>query len=206
MAEKNPGEERYEYILKIPKERIAVLIGKEGEVKKSLEENTSTEINIDSKEGEVTVSGSDALKLLTAREIIKAVARGFNPERAMLLLKQDYGLEILPINNYAKTSNDAIRLKGRVIGTQGKARRIIESMTECYISVYGKTLSIIGESEKLAIARKALDSLLKGSPHSRVYRWLERQRRHMRDQAFFGDANNLADILKEEDKKDVSED
>ncbi len=195
-------EERYEYQLKIPKERIAVLIGKEGDIKKKLEEETDTEINIDSKEGEVTVSGSDALDLLTAREIIKAVGRGFNPEIAMLLLKPDYGLEIISINDYAKTSNDAIRLKGRVIGKEGKARRIIEDMTGCSISVYGKTLAIIGESEKLAIARKAVDSLLKGSPHSRIYRWLERQRRQMRDHLFIERTGDSEDEGKEDNIKE----
>ena len=172
-------EEIYEYQLKIPKERIAVLIGKDGEIKNRIEENTKTKIDVDSKEGEVTVSGSDGLDLLTAREIIHAIARGFNPKTAMLLLKSDYGLEILSINDYAKTSNDALRLKGRVIGKEGKARRVIEAITECHISVYGKTVALVGESEKLAVARKAVDSLLKGSPHARVYRWLERQKRQM---------------------------
>ena len=82
-------EETYEYQLKIPKERIAVLIGKDGEIKNRLEESTKTRINVDSKEGEVTVSGADALNLLTAREMIHAIARGFNPETALLLLKSD---------------------------------------------------------------------------------------------------------------------
>lgn len=177
--------ENYEYQLKIPKERLGVLIGTDGEIKKKIEEETHTEIRVDSREGEVSVSGTDALTLLTAREIIKAIARGFNPDIAMLLLKHDYGLEILSIKDYAKTSNDEIRLKGRVIGKEGKSRRIIETITECYISVYGKTLSIIGESENLAVARKAVDSLLKGSPHSRVFRWLEMQRKQLKDREFF---------------------
>jgi len=176
--------ERYEYHLKIPKERIAVLIGKEGEVKKSIEEETKTELDIDSKEGEVAVSGTDGLDMLTAREIIRAISRGFNPDIAKLLLKPDYGLEIISTTDYAKTANDAIRLKGRVIGREGKSRKLIENHTECYISVYGKTLSIIGEIEKLAIARKAIELLLRGSQHSKVFQWLERQRRQMRQSDF----------------------
>ena len=172
-------EDIYEYQLKIPKERIAVLIGKDGDIKKRIEEATKVKVDVDSKEGEVTVSGSDALSLLTAREIIHAIARGFNPEIAMLLLKSDCGLEILSLYDYAKTSNDALRLKGRVIGKEGKARRVIETITDCHISVYGKTIALLGESEKLAVARRAVDSLLRGSPHSRVYKWLERQKRQM---------------------------
>jgi len=36
--------EEYSYELKIPKERVAVLIGKEGEVKRSIEDDTKTRI------------------------------------------------------------------------------------------------------------------------------------------------------------------
>jgi len=47
----------YNLELKIPKERVAVLIGKNGEVKKELEEYTSAKIEIDSKEGDVKITG-----------------------------------------------------------------------------------------------------------------------------------------------------
>ena len=43
----------YRYELKIPKDRIAVLIGKNGEVKREIEELTESRIEIDSKEGDV---------------------------------------------------------------------------------------------------------------------------------------------------------
>ena len=50
------------------------------------------------------------------------------------------------------------------------------------ISVFGKTISIIGEFENLAVARKAIELLLSGSPHANVYKWLEKRRRDMRQQ------------------------
>ena len=61
------------YELRIPKERVAVLIGKNGEAKKDLEENTKTQIKVDSREGDVFISGKDALGLYTARELVKAI-------------------------------------------------------------------------------------------------------------------------------------
>ena len=73
-----------------------------------------------------------------------------------------------------------MRLKGRVIGEQGKARRTIENLTETDISVYGKTVSIIGEIEHVSVAKRAILSLLSGSPHSRVYSWLEKKRKEMK--------------------------
>lgn len=162
--------------IKIPQDRIAVLIGKEGEVKAEIEKATSTSLNIDSKEGEVNIAGEDPLTLFTCAEIVKAIGRGFNPEIALSLKKIDYILEIISIGEYAKTQNDMIRLRGRVIGKEGKARRVIEDLLEVSICVYGKTISVIGRGDSVSLARRALESLLSGSPHSNVYQWLEKQR------------------------------
>ena len=113
----------YSYELKIPKDRVAVLIGKEGEVKKGIEDETKSKIKIDSKEGDIFVSGEDALGLYTCRELVLAVGRGFNPDIAKLLLKQDYVLEIVNLNEYAgKSKNTALRLKGRTLSQSTRFR------------------------------------------------------------------------------------
>jgi len=174
--------EEYSYELKIPKERVAVLIGKDGNIKKKLEQLTNCHINIDSKEGEITIRGEDTLGLFDAREIVKAVARGFNPEVAFLLLKSDYSLEILHIHDYAGKSKDkALKLKGRVIGKEGSTRETLEKLSNTMISVYGKTISIIGRIEDVMAARKAVESLLAGAPHANVYRALEIRRKELRN-------------------------
>ena len=171
----------YSYELKVPKNRVAIIIGKEGSVKKEIEEVTKTKLNIDSKEGDVFVSGEDALGLYTAREIIRAIGRGFNPDVAKLLLKPDYIFDVIDLREYIGKSKDAmLRLKGRVIGKEGKSRRLIEELTECNVSVFGKTISIIGLPESTANARQAIESLLRGSTHANVYKWLERRRRELK--------------------------
>jgi ribosomal RNA assembly protein len=167
--------EDYAYELRIPKERVAVLIGKNGEVKKEIENLTKTELDIDSKEGDVKIQGQDPLLLYSAREIIRAIGRGFNPETALLLIKQDYGFELINMNDYAKTKNDLIRLRGRLIGEEGKARKLIEQLADIHMVVYGKTTGILGRIEDLPKARKAIEMLLKGSPHSNVYKMLEKK-------------------------------
>ncbi len=171
----------YSYELKVPRNRVAVIIGKEGGIKKEIEESTGTKLTIDSTEGDVFVSGEDALGLYTAREIIKAIGRGFNPEIAKFLLKTDYILEVVDLAEFVGKSKEAmLRVKGRVIGKEGKSRMLIEELTECRISVFGKTISIIGLPESAASARRAVESLLKGSTHANVYKWLERRRRDMK--------------------------
>src|SRR3989344_3119702 len=151
----------YSYELKVPKNRVAVIIGKNGDVKKDIEESTKTKLNIDSKEGDIFVSGEDALGLYTAREIIKAIGRGFNPDIAKLLLKPDYVFESVDVSEFVKSKDSMLRLKGRVIGKEGKSRRLIEELTECSISVFGKTISVIGLPEPAYAARRAVESLLR---------------------------------------------
>ncbi|MBD3319061.1 RNA-processing protein [Candidatus Woesearchaeota archaeon] len=168
-------EDTFEYILKIPKERVAILIGTKGATKRKLEKITATTLSVDSTEGEITITGTDALLLYVAREIVRAIGRGFSPEIAFLLQKQDYALEVITLGG--TTKNDMIRIKGRVIGEGGKSRRVIEDLTGAYISVYGKTVSIIGEFEQLRTARKAVEMLLEGAAHATVYKMLEKKRR-----------------------------
>ena len=172
--------QEFTYDLRIPKERVAVLIGKKGETKRAIEQETKTRIQVNSEEGTVSLSGQDALLLYLAREIVRAIGRGFNPEVAMLLFKQDYAFELIPIQDYAKTEKDLERLRGRVIGEGGKSRRIIEELTQTNICVFGKTAGIIGPAENITDSRRAVESLLSGSPHAHVYRWLEKRRRQKR--------------------------
>ena len=177
----------YFYELRIPKDRVAVLIGKKGETKEKLEENTSCQIRVNSKEGEVFLKGKDALQLYSARQMVTAIGRGFNPEVALLLLNTDYVFEVIDITIFSKKSKDTlIRLKGRVIGKEGKSRRIIEELSECHISIYGKTISMIGSSDTVGIARQAIESLLKGSTHANVYKFLEKRRREFKRSRIIG--------------------
>ncbi len=173
----------FAYELKIPKDRIAVLIGKDGETKGYIEEQTKTRLEIDSREGDVFVRGEDALALYTTRDIIRAIGRGFNPEVAVLLLKQDYSFELVNVEDYVKETH-LKRIKGRIIGANGKTRRLIERMTECFVSVYGKTVSIVGRIEDVSIAKRAVISLIQGSPHSNVYKWLEKMQRERKRREF----------------------
>lgn len=174
----------FAYEIKVPKERVAVLIGKNGEVKKRIETATGASLSIDSKEGDVLIQGKDALQLYIARDIIRAVARGFNPEIALLLLKQDYVFELVDMSRFVKESQ-LVRIKGRVIGKEGRVRSVLEELTSSFISVYGKSIALIGEIESVRTCKRAVESLLQGAPHAVVYKWLERRRKDMKARKIF---------------------
>ena len=166
--------------IKVPKARIAVIIGEKGKIKRDIQEKTNTIITIDSKEGDATIDGDDGLNVLLAKNIIQAIARGFNPEIAMRLLEEDMCFEKLELTDFCRNKNDIKRVKSRVIGTDGKARRMIESLTNTNIVVFGKTVCIIGGLKESALARKALISLLQGSKHGSVYSMVDRERKKKR--------------------------
>ncbi len=175
------------YEMKVPVSRVAVLIGKNGEVKKQIESATHIKVSVDSDEGDVFLKGSDAVGMYSAKEVITAIGRGFNPDVAQLLLKGDYVFEQINIAEHAKTKSSMTRLKGRIIGADGKSRRLIEELSETHVCVFGKTVSIIGESENAAVARRAIEQLLRGSKHSTVYNWLEKNRRELKRKEALGE-------------------
>lgn len=172
-------------LLKIPYERIAVLIGKNGEVKHRIEKALNVKLKIDSSSGNIEISlndnNTDPSCLLKAENIVKAIGRGFSPERATRLLDDNCMLDIIDLRDYfGKNENTIRRIKGRVIGKEGKARRVIEETTNAYISVYGHTIAIIGTLEQINLARQAIEMLIQGAQHSTVYKFLFRRRRELK--------------------------
>ncbi len=177
------------HVIKVPKDRIGVLIGKGGKVKEMIEKELNVRLDIDGESGDVRVSmdpnaSVEDIKIFKAIEFINAIARGFSPERAKRLLEYDSDgvsnvmLNIIDIKDYVGRSHNSLeRVKGRIIGKDGKARRILEELTDTYISVHGHYVSIIGKPEDVKLASDALMMLITGSMHSTVYNMLERARR-----------------------------
>jgi ribosomal RNA assembly protein len=165
---------------KIATSRVGVLIGKGGATKKELETKTHTTITIDSKEGLVKVEGTDehTVSLLRAVEIISAINCGFSPERAFEMLEdEDLILDIIDLSRVADNPQKLDRLRGRIIGKDGRAREQIENMTEVDLSVFGHTVALIGYPEQMKIARAAIDMLVEGVPHESVFAFLDRKKK-----------------------------
>jgi ribosomal RNA assembly protein len=177
---------------RIPEDRVGVLIGSKGRTKQEIGRRTETSITIDAEDGEVRVEGpdTDPIRAIKARDIVVAIGRGFSPERALRLLKDDAYLEVLDIKfTTGKREKDALRrIRARAIGSHGRARSRIEELTGCSMSVYGSTVSLIGDEEQLERAARAVGLLLKGSEHSTVFHFLARARRNAAVEELLGSA------------------
>ncbi len=172
--------------IKIPRDRIGALIGPNGCVKENIEKRLSVELQIDSETGDIVITlnptAQDPSLLFRSKEVITAIGRGFSPERAFRLLKDDEAtLKVIDLREIVgRSPSDIKRLKGRVIGKEGKTRRIIEELTDASISVYGHTISIIGNMDQAEAAGEAVQMLMRGSQHSTVYRFLHKKRRELK--------------------------
>ncbi len=173
--------EEIEKTVKVPKDRLGAVIGKKGRTKKEIEEKTSVNLDIDSETGEITITrylGRAPEKSIKATDVVRAIASGFSPQKAFKLLEPKVYIETLDLKDYVGHSNKRItRVKSRIIGKKGKARRNIENLTETHISIKGKRVSIIGEIHKVKLAKRGIEKLIEGSPHSGVYKLLEKERK-----------------------------
>ncbi len=164
---------------------MGVLIGPQGKDKKRIESALKVTLTIDSETGNVEAtpqpSQTDVSVLFTVKNIVHAVGRGFSPKRALTLLDEDMDLLVLDLEDYVGTSRNAQnRVKGRIIGKEGKSRALLEDLTECLYSVYGSTVTIIGSFEMLPVAKKALEMLIEGAFHKTVWNHLYAYRRKMK--------------------------
>lgn len=171
----------FEKIIRIPADRVGVLIGRSGKVKAQIEKACFVKLAIDSESGEIEIKSDgaiDQIQPFKAVEIVTAIGRGFSPQNAMKLFQEDTSLHVIDLREFAGKSPQQIeRIKGRIIGEGGRARANMESLTNTSICVYGKTVSIIGGPHHIKAAISAISSISSGSKHGAVYGRLEANRR-----------------------------
>ncbi len=175
----------------IPKDRVGVLVGPGGSVKSTIEEKLFVDLKIDSPSGTVEIGvkphAPDPSGALQAKDIVLAIGRGFSPERAFRLFSEDNTLDIIDLNDFfGKNEAEIRRIDGRIIGREGKTRRILEELTGTAISVSGHTVSIIGGYEAVTMAKDALEKLIKGRQHGTVYKFLRRRRQEIKKEKALG--------------------
>lgn len=160
--------------LLIPKERIKILIGRQGSIQKRIEKGTNVKLFIHSDEAKVDINSEDAICAMNAENVIKAIGRGFEPKIAFKLFNEDYIIEVIYFSDFkAKSKSKKEVLKSRIIGAKGTTKRIIEQYTDSDLCIFGKTVSIITKLDNLFFVKKAVEMILSGANHRTVYHFLQ---------------------------------
>lgn len=165
-------EGKFEEEILVPERKIKKISA----LKKEIEESGNITLEIDGKENLVRVKSNNATSCWTGKEVISAVARGFSVKDAEKLFNPEIGYIQLHLRDFGvKNKKQQTRLKSRVIGRHGMCKKKIQNLTNTKISIYGKTIGIIGEYEDAELARKTIEMLLSGARHSTAYLFLNDQ-------------------------------
>jgi ribosomal RNA assembly protein len=173
--------------VRIPKERVGILIGPEGKVKQYIEGKLQVRLEVDS-EGSVTIvlseKAPDPSLLLKAKDVVTAVGRGFSPDVAFRLIRnEDDIFDMIDLRLiFGRSESDMKRVKGRIIGANGKTRKLIEELTEANTVVYGHTVGLIGSFEQVDAAHNAVQMIIEGCQHHTVYNYLQKKRTELKKQ------------------------
>jgi len=137
-------------------------------------------IKLSFQENKVCIDG-DAISEYLCLEIIEALELGFTSEQALLLQDEDFVFEKIHIKELTKR-HDLERIRGRIIGSKGKTKKNIQSLSDCFICLHDNIVGIIGRADDIGSAIRALESLIQGKRTENVYSYLERQRTRKKEQ------------------------
>ena len=167
--------------VKVPQDRIGVLIGEGGETMREIESRSEVRLDIDSESGSVAIeSVGDPVTALVAPDIVRAIGRGFKPEAALSLLDDEMRMfDLIDLSDKTRNDNDLRRQKGRLIGENGRTRELMEELSGADVVIYGSTIGMIGDPEEVEAVRRATGMILDGAPHGAVYSYLERKHREL---------------------------
>ena len=168
--------------VKIPQDRIGVLVGEGGETMREIESRAEVRLDIDSETGSVRIEKvGDPITGLKGPDIVKAIGRGFAPEDALELLADDMMMfDVVDLKAASRNKKDMRRNKGRLIGEDGRTRELMEELSGAAVVIYGSTLGVIGQPEQVETVREAAEMILDGAPHGAVYSFLERRHNEMK--------------------------
>jgi ribosomal RNA assembly protein len=163
--------------VKVPDDRVGVLIGEGGETMRRIESRAEVRLDIDSQTGAVGIETvGDPVTGMVAPDIVRAIGRGFTPDAALSLLDHDLRrFDLIDLAGKTRNENDLRRQKGRLIGEDGRTRELMEELSGAEVVIKGTTLGVIGQPEEVEAVRRATGMILDGAPHGAVYSFLERK-------------------------------
>ena len=172
----------------IPADRVGVL----SEGREEIEKAGNIKLSIDP-DGTVSVSSEDPVTEWRATDVVKAVGRGFKPGLALNLFRDEYMLVIVDLKAMFDKEKQRERMKARVIGTKGKAKKTIEEISGAFLSIYENTVGILGKIGEVTVAERGILMLLGGAGHGTVYHVLHKEKEKLQTAESFGEKKQDSD-------------
>ena len=121
--------------------------------------------NLDCVEGSMKVSTTrktwDPYAIINGRDFIKLIARNIPVEQAEKIFEEGMYCDIIPIGIDTHNTRRFIKRRDRLIGNEGQTLKALEILTECYILVQGKTISVMGSVRGCQDVRKITEDCMK---------------------------------------------
>lgn len=161
--------------INIPAHRLSPLKAAFEEIVENVTQKLKLQIRVNTKLKCVEIRESDETEfagaLQKAADYVKAFLLGFELRDAEALLRlDDLYLDSFEVADVKMLSGDHLsRAIGRVAGKGGKTKFTIENTTKTRIVVADQYFHIMGSFNNIKIARRAVCSLIMGTPPSKVY-------------------------------------
>lgn len=139
----------------------------------TIEQKTNVSINV-TKKG-FQIKGKEYNEFV-ADKIMQAIDFGFDIEASLLLLDENYVIEYIDIKNHTPRKN-LKDVRARIIGRSGKVLDNIENLTGAELVVHDNKVGLIIEADNLDITIQAITSLIRGSKHSNIFSYLEKNKK-----------------------------
>jgi ribosomal RNA assembly protein len=138
--------------------------------KETIEKKTGVKVEV---KGRQVIMEGEPIQEYEARRILEALDFGFDLKDALSLVSETIIFRKLNIKNFTRRK-DLSEVRGRVIGTEGKTKRALESVSGCAVVLHDNAVGIIGPAETIEEATTAIGNLIRGSKQANIYRFLER--------------------------------
>lgn len=135
-----------------------------------LEKKLNVKITVAGKK--VTIDGT-AIDEYEAEIVLSALGFGFSIKQALLLKNEDFIFKKINIKEFTRRK-DMYEVRARAIGSEGKTKRTIESVSDSDIIINGNEIGIIAHANNIDATVTAIKNIVRGSKQANVYNYLER--------------------------------